>query len=208
MGLSSRFGSPKFPPPFRSRYSLKIYHKFNELFAWLPLAAIVDDKIFCCHGGISPELGSIDVIRDIRRPSRDIPENSLAYDLLRSDPYEGSGFASNDRGVPGTSPVDFFLEAHFLRTELFSSSIFTRQQPSPPSPNLSLKHLSLRRIFFRISLRLAPAMDLLVMVLRKFGYQGSVDYGLLSTSACIHPPRKETIETFLEVASRPRESNP
>ena len=41
----------------------------------------------------------MDVIRDIRRPLRDIPENSLACDLLWSDPYEGSGFAPNDRGI-------------------------------------------------------------------------------------------------------------
>ena len=41
-------------------------------------------------------------------------------------------------------------------------------------------------------------------VLRKFRYQGSVGYGLISTTACIHlPRRKETIEIFLEVASRP-----
>ena len=37
-------------------------------------------------------------------------------------------------------------------------------------------------------------------VLREFGYQGSLGYGLISTSACIHPRREETVDTFLEVA--------
>ena len=41
-------------------------------------------------------------------------------------------------------------------------------------------------------------------VLLKFAYQGLEGYGLIPTSACIHlPRRKETLETFLEVASRP-----
>lgn len=41
----------------------------------------------------------VEDIRDIRRPLRDIPEDSLACDLLWADPYEGKGFAANDRGV-------------------------------------------------------------------------------------------------------------
>ena len=52
------------------------------------------------------------------------------------------------------------------------------------------------------------AMDLL-SVLRKFWYQGSVGYDLISTPACIHSPRrKETVETNLEVAGQPRGSSP
>lgn len=83
-----------------------MYHKFNELFAWLPLAAIVGDKIFCCHGGLSPKMTHVDEIRDIQRPLRDIPEDSLACDLLWADPFDGQGFMPNDRGVSHTFGAD------------------------------------------------------------------------------------------------------
>jgi len=36
-----------------------------ELFDHLPLAAIIDDRVFCVHGGISPSLPTIDDVRII-----------------------------------------------------------------------------------------------------------------------------------------------
>ena len=37
-------------------FSLKLWRAFVECFNNLPAAALVDEKIFCCHGGLSPEL--------------------------------------------------------------------------------------------------------------------------------------------------------
>lgn len=50
------------------RYNLKLWKAFNMVFNCLPIAAIVDDKIFCIHGGLSPDLNSMEQIRryDIR----------------------------------------------------------------------------------------------------------------------------------------------
>ncbi|XP_003741456.1 serine/threonine-protein phosphatase alpha-3 isoform-like [Galendromus occidentalis] len=101
----------------RLRYSLEIYHKFNELFAWMPLAAVVGDKIFCCHGGISPRLSSVDDVRDIQRPLRDIPDSGLACDLLWADPFGGEGFKRNDRGV------SFLFGADVLRQFLIKNNL-------------------------------------------------------------------------------------
>jgi len=39
------------------------------MFNWMPVAALVDDKIFCVHGGLSPELTSIDQIIKLARPT-------------------------------------------------------------------------------------------------------------------------------------------
>jgi serine/threonine-protein phosphatase PP1 catalytic subunit len=44
----------------RRRYSIKIWKLFSECFNYLPVAALIDDKILCMHGGLSPELTSIE----------------------------------------------------------------------------------------------------------------------------------------------------
>jgi serine/threonine-protein phosphatase PP1 catalytic subunit len=51
----------------------------------LPIAALVDDKILCMHGGLSPELNKIETIKNIVRPT-DVPDTGLLCDLLWSDP--------------------------------------------------------------------------------------------------------------------------
>lgn len=51
----------------------------------MPIAAIIDEKIFCCHGGLSPDLQDMEQIRRIVRPT-DVPDTGLLCDLLWSDP--------------------------------------------------------------------------------------------------------------------------
>jgi len=36
---------------YYSRYNIKLWKTFTDCFNCLPVAAIVDEKIFCCHGG-------------------------------------------------------------------------------------------------------------------------------------------------------------
>jgi serine/threonine-protein phosphatase PP1 catalytic subunit len=60
---------------------------FTDCFNCLPIAAIIDDKIFCMHGGLSPELNDFDQIRRVMRPT-DIPDTGLLCDLLWSDPED------------------------------------------------------------------------------------------------------------------------
>jgi len=40
----------------------------NNLFEWMPLAAIIENKIICLHGGIGCSLNSIADIETIHRP--------------------------------------------------------------------------------------------------------------------------------------------
>ena len=81
------------------------------------MAAIIDEKIFCMHGGLSPELSNMEQIRRIMRPT-DVPDTGLLCDLLWSDPEkEMTGWEENDRGVSfvfGPDIVTAFLKKHDL----------------------------------------------------------------------------------------------
>ena len=54
----------------------------------MPLVALIDEKILCMHGGLSPELKTLEQIRNIIRPT-DVPDTGLLCDLLWSDPEKG-----------------------------------------------------------------------------------------------------------------------
>jgi serine/threonine-protein phosphatase PP1 catalytic subunit len=83
----------------KRRYNVRIWKSFTELFNYLPVAAIIDDKILCMHGGLSPELKNLQNITDISRPT-DIPDTGLLCDLLWSDPDKDCvEYDENDRGV-------------------------------------------------------------------------------------------------------------
>ena len=49
----------------KRRYSIKIWKNFVDLFNCLPIAASIDDKIFLVHGGLSPELKTINEIKKL-----------------------------------------------------------------------------------------------------------------------------------------------
>jgi len=99
----------------KTRFSLKIWKLFNDCFNCLPLGAIIEDKILCIHGGLSPDLKSLEQIRRIVRPT-EIPDTGLLCDLLWADPdAELPGWQVNDRGVSftfGGDVVDNFLKRH------------------------------------------------------------------------------------------------
>ncbi|KAF8982080.1 serine/threonine protein phosphatase Pzh1 [Haplosporangium bisporale] len=95
--------------------SIKMWKAFVDVFNCLPLAAIVANKIFCVHGGLSPSLGTMDDIRALRRPT-DVPDYGLLNDLLWSDPSDTAlDWEDNERGVSycfGRSIIQKFLNKH------------------------------------------------------------------------------------------------
>ncbi|KAJ9463749.1 Serine/threonine-protein phosphatase alpha-2 isoform [Diplonema papillatum] len=99
----------------KRRYNIKLWKAFTDTFNCFPVAAVIDEKIFCMHGGLSPELENMDQIRNIRRPV-DVPDQGLICDLLWGDPEEGiMGWGENDRGVSftfGADIVEKFLRQH------------------------------------------------------------------------------------------------
>eukprot|EP00934_Nitzschia_sp_Nitz4_P007595 Nitzschia sp. Nitz4//scaffold50_size126154//114367//115731//NITZ4_003705-RA/size126154-augustus-gene-0.132-mRNA-1//-1//CDS//3329553758//7585//frame0 len=101
----------------KRRFGIKLWKTFTDCFNCLPCAAVIDEKIFCMHGGLSPELTSLDQVKRIVRPT-DVPDTGLLCDLLWSDPdKEIDGWGENDRGVSFTFGEDIvaqFLHKHDL----------------------------------------------------------------------------------------------
>ncbi len=63
----------------------RVWRLFTEVFNFLPLAAIVDNQMFCVHGGLSPAVKKLDEVRQLNRKV-DIPHAGAMCDLLWSDP--------------------------------------------------------------------------------------------------------------------------
>jgi serine/threonine-protein phosphatase PP1 catalytic subunit len=99
----------------KRRYNIKLWKTFCDAFNCFPVAAVVDEKIFCMHGGLSPEISSMDQIKRTVRPT-DVPDTGLLCDLLWADPEKDiTGWAENDRGVSfvfGPDVVQSFLRKH------------------------------------------------------------------------------------------------
>ncbi|KAJ6253847.1 serine/threonine-protein phosphatase pp1-alpha catalytic subunit [Anaeramoeba flamelloides] len=83
-----------------NKYSITLWNTFQKCFQCLPLCAIIQEKIFCVHGGLSPKLTSLDKIRNIERPAELIDEGGILCDLLWSDPSpDVEEWGENARGV-------------------------------------------------------------------------------------------------------------
>nr|XP_037271496.1 serine/threonine-protein phosphatase PP1-alpha catalytic subunit-like [Rhipicephalus microplus] len=83
----------------KRRFNIKMFKTFEDVFNCLPVAALVSDKIFCMHGGLSPDLQSFDQVKRITRPT-EVPDDGLLCDLLWSDPSRDiQGWGESDRGV-------------------------------------------------------------------------------------------------------------
>ncbi|KAJ6940639.1 serine/threonine-protein phosphatase PP1 [Populus alba x Populus x berolinensis] len=101
----------------KRRFNVRLWKIFTDCFNCLPVAALIDEKILCMHGGLSPELEHLGQIKEIQRPT-EIPDSGLLCDLLWSDPdARVEGWSDSDRGVSctfGPDKVDEFLDKNDL----------------------------------------------------------------------------------------------
>lgn len=75
-----------------------VWRYCTEVFDYLALGALIDGRVFCVHGGLSPSLESIDQIRAIDR-KQEVPHDGAMCDLLWSDPEDIDGWAISPRGA-------------------------------------------------------------------------------------------------------------
>ena len=70
-----------------------VHDILNKVFDRLPLAAVVDDAIFCCHGGIPVSAPTIKDINKIKSNLNDVEsESKAAWEILWNDPVEQNEF--------------------------------------------------------------------------------------------------------------------
>jgi len=88
-----------------------------RVFDLLTVAALIDDSVLCVHGGLSPEIRTLDHIRTIER-NQEIPHKGAFCDLVWSDPEEVDTWSVSPRGAGwlfGEKVTTDFMERNGLK---------------------------------------------------------------------------------------------
>lgn len=102
----------------KKRLSVKTWKMFCDVFLYLPFCGVIEEKIFCCHGGIGPDLLNLSQLNNLKKPC-DIPDDGILCDLCWADPSEelAEDFGYNERGVSVTFSANYvkeFIESNNL----------------------------------------------------------------------------------------------
>lgn len=96
--------------------TLNVWRYCTDLFDYLTLTAVIDKKIFCVHGGISPKATTLDDLRLIDR-FQEVPHEGPMCDIMWSDPEDIKGWNTSPRGAGyyfGGNVVEEFLRKNDL----------------------------------------------------------------------------------------------
>lgn len=97
---------------FQKYRSQSVWKYFTDLFDYLPITAVIESKIFCLHGGLSPDISTLDDIRALNR-FQETPHSGPMCDLLWSDPEDRVGYSVSSRGAGFVFGKD--IAAHYNR---------------------------------------------------------------------------------------------
>jgi diadenosine tetraphosphatase ApaH/serine/threonine PP2A family protein phosphatase len=118
------------------RDGIWVWQRINQLFNWLPLAAVIEKKIICMHGGIGRSINFVQQIEDLKRPITMEAGSVVLMDLLWSDPTENDsveGLRPNARGPGlvtfGVSKILILLE-HLQRVLLMAHLLGPSSAPT------------------------------------------------------------------------------
>jgi diadenosine tetraphosphatase ApaH/serine/threonine PP2A family protein phosphatase len=74
-----------------------VWEYFTDMFDYLPISCIIDQDMFCVHGGLSPSIETIEEISKLNRV-QEIPHEGAFADLMWSDPdTDNPGFTLSPR---------------------------------------------------------------------------------------------------------------
>uniref|UniRef100_A0A8D1WZW2 Serine/threonine-protein phosphatase 6 catalytic subunit n=1 Tax=Sus scrofa TaxID=9823 RepID=A0A8D1WZW2_PIG len=87
----------------------------TKVFDMLTVAAVtlIDEQILCVHGGLSPDIKTLDQIRTIER-NQEIPHKGAFCDLVWSDPEDVDTWAISPRGFVHINNLKLICRAHQL----------------------------------------------------------------------------------------------
>ncbi|XP_024947235.1 serine/threonine-protein phosphatase 6 catalytic subunit isoform X2 [Cephus cinctus] len=88
-----------------------------RVFDLLTVAALIDEEVFCVHGGLSPAIKTLDQIRTIER-NQEIPHKGAFCDLVWSDPEDVESWTISPRGAGwlfGCQVTHKFMEINNLQ---------------------------------------------------------------------------------------------
>jgi serine/threonine-protein phosphatase 6 catalytic subunit len=83
---------------FRKYGSANAWKYCTEVFDYFSLAAVIDGRVLCVHGGLSPRIATLDQIRLLER-NQEIPHEGAFCDLMWSDPEDIEDWAVSQRGA-------------------------------------------------------------------------------------------------------------
>jgi len=92
--------------------SANVWKYYTDLFDYLPLTALVENRFLCMHGGLSPNIDTLDNVRQIDR-MQEVPHEGPMCDLLWSDPDDRTGWGVSPRGAGFTFGQD--VSDHFTQ---------------------------------------------------------------------------------------------
>jgi len=120
--------------------SVNVWRYCTEVFDYLSLSALIENKVLCVHGGLSPSISTLDQIRAIDR-KQEVPHDGSMCDLLWSDPEDVQGWGLSPRGAGylfgdsvvktfnHTNDLELICRAHQLVMEgfkyMFNNSLVT-----------------------------------------------------------------------------------
>jgi len=90
-----------------------VWKYYTDLFDYFPLTSVVEKQVFCLHGGLSPQIDTLDHIMGLDRV-QEVPHEGPMCDLLWSDPDDRCGWGISPRGAGYTFGQD--LSEQFSHT--------------------------------------------------------------------------------------------
>jgi len=98
-----------------------VWQCITDVFNYFPMAALIEQDLFCVHAGLSPSIQTFDDLKDLDRV-QEIPHEGPFADMMWSDPDpDNAGFMMSARGAGymfGKDIVDKFVERNKIKKVL------------------------------------------------------------------------------------------